>query len=172
MEEKKIDLNEVIEVTKKIKEMIDVGIISINSYEVHMDEKVFSEVFKGREDVTRRIKPDGVFPYRYSVKEQGITFFCMSKVPLVDIPNGDTSIFNNVKIKMLEAANKTNLAVYNKDVDENRKFYGQIEAFADVLKEMGHGVIIGCRDKCAGHGETCTLITMILVDGEEVEFVE
>lgn len=85
---------------------------------------------------------------------------------------GEPMHYPNVKIKMLEAVNKTNLAVYNKDVDENHKFYGQVEAFADVLKEMGHEVIIGCRDKCAGHGETCTLITMILVDGEEVELVE
>ena len=53
MEEKKIDLNEIIEIAKRVSELNEAGILDFDTFDtrVQMSGKAFNETFKDREDV-------------------------------------------------------------------------------------------------------------------------
>lgn len=83
MEEKKIELNEIIEIAKKVSELSEAGILNIDTYsaKVQMSDEAFREVFQGRSDI--KTEPfSWEIPYEYSVKEQGVKFMCLSRRPL------------------------------------------------------------------------------------------
>ena len=85
MEEKRIDLNEVIELAKKVSGLSKAGILDINTFDaiVQMNEEAFIEAFKDREDViTHERLRSAEFPYKYSVREQDVEFICISSEPL------------------------------------------------------------------------------------------
>ena len=85
MEEKKIDLNEIIEIAKRVSELNEAGILDFDTFDtrVQMSGKAFNETFKDREDViTDRKTRATEYPYHYSVREQDVEFFCISREPL------------------------------------------------------------------------------------------
>lgn len=85
---------------------------------------------------------------------------------------GFNKVIESVKATMILTAGKVNLTAHYRNFEDNRMYYGKIEAFADILNKMGHEVVIACRDKCTGDGTTCAIVTMIIIDGEEIEFLE
>lgn len=85
MEEKKLDLNEVIETVKKVNEFSNAGVLSICPSEpiVSMYSETFFKVFGKREDIEERYEQDAdLCPYLYSFTEQGVKFMCRSNKPV------------------------------------------------------------------------------------------
>ena len=80
MEEKKLDLNEVIETVKKVNELRECGIIEISSFSprIQMDDETFFRIFGRREDIKETIYKDAKYPYEYKFIEQNVEIICLA----------------------------------------------------------------------------------------------
>lgn len=94
MEEKRIDLNEIIEIAKRVSGLNKVGIYDIDTSDgkVLMAPEIFDAAFSDREDVRIHERVCGAeYPYRYSVREQDVMFTCINEEPLeLDKVYGDS----------------------------------------------------------------------------------
>lgn len=80
MEDKKLDLNEVIETVKKVNELKKCGIIEISSFSprIQMDDEMFFEIFGRREDIEETVYQDMKYPYEYKFIEQNVEIICLT----------------------------------------------------------------------------------------------
>lgn len=85
---------------------------------------------------------------------------------------GLNKVVESVKATIILTAGKVNLTAHYEFLEDNRKYYGQIKAFVDILNKMGYEVVIAYHDKCTGNGTICVIVTMIIIDGKEIEFLE
>ena len=86
MEDKKLDLNEVIETVKKVNELWECGIIGISSFSprIQMDDEMFFGIFGRREDIEETVYQDKEYPYKYKLIEQNVEIICLTD-SLVDL---------------------------------------------------------------------------------------
>lgn len=89
MEDKKLDLNEVIETVKKVNELWECGIIGISSFSprIQMDDEMFFGIFGRREDIEETVYQDKKYPYKYKLIEQNVEIICLtdSRVDLKEL---------------------------------------------------------------------------------------
>ena len=80
MEDKKLDLNEVIETVKKVNELWECGIIGISSFSprIQMDDEMFFSIFGRREDIEETVYQDKEYPYKYKLIEQNVEIICLT----------------------------------------------------------------------------------------------
>ena len=80
MEDKKLDLNEVIETVKKVNELWECGIIGISSFSprIQMDDETFFGIFGRREDIEETVYQDKEYPYKYKLIEQNVEIICLT----------------------------------------------------------------------------------------------
>lgn len=73
--------------------------------------------------------------------------------------------FSDLKVKVIQAIWRMNQQAEEGDVQRNRVNYGYVQAYADVIRCMGHDTEL---NNCWENDKGCLVINKAKIDGEEL----